>query len=88
MNEKIIVHARVTRAVEVTAEEAAKLAEWASPDGGVPESEIAPLLERFTEGADSGGYEPGYIPGAWLEADLSAAGLRRSGECGLCDIDL
>ena len=69
--EKIKLHARVTREIEVTVAEANLILGLSrgSLDEG-EEKEAEKVLARFTDGVDSGNYEKGYIPQAWLEADL------------------
>ena len=70
--EKIKVHARVTREIEVTALEANILIGLSR--GSLDDSYKAKaqeVLSRFTEGISSGNYEAGYIPADWLQADLN-----------------
>ena len=70
--DKIKIHARVTREIEVTLAEAnliLGLSRGSLEDNEVKEAEK--ILGRFTEGIDSGNYEKGYIPSDWLEADLT-----------------
>ncbi len=68
---KIKVHARVTREIEVTVAEANILMGLAR--GSLDETEkteARKVLAKFPEGIDSGNYETGYIPADWLQADL------------------
>ena len=78
------IHARVTREIEITEEEAELLVnimcDEASPD------DAEGILSRFTEGIETGGYEAGYIPDAWLETDL--AELLKGKKYSSADIDL
>ena len=78
------IHARVTREIEITEEEAELLVnimcDEASPD------DAESILSRFTEGIETGGYEAGYIPGEWLADDL--ADLLEDEEYSSDDIDL
>lgn len=70
--DKIKVHARVTREIEVTIAEANILIGLAI--GSLDESEekaAEAILSRFTDGINSGSYEKGYVPSTWLEADLN-----------------
>ena len=70
--DKIKVHARITREIEITVAEANLLAGLSR--GSLDESEeteAKKLLKKFTVGIESGNYEAGYIPADWLEADLN-----------------
>ncbi len=63
-------HARVTREIEITEDEAKKIKDYLN--GDIKQQEIADICWKFLEGVDSGYYEDaGYIPSAWLEADLN-----------------
>ncbi len=70
--DKIKVHARVTREIEVTTAEANLLLGLSRGSlDEAEEEEARKVLARFTEGIDAGNYEAGYIPAEWLSADLN-----------------
>ena len=67
------IHARVTREIEVTNEEAAAIERVVSGSCTEEDKALAgKVLSRLTEGIDSGSYEAGYVPGSWLSEDLSS----------------
>lgn len=61
-------HARVTREIEVTEEQANRLLDALL--GKEEDPELEDITELFTEGIESGNYEMGYIPFEWAIADL------------------
>lgn len=64
-------HARVTREIEVTQEQAEALAEYLRT--GERSDAAAEAVAKFTEGISAGSYDDvGYIPGEWLMQDLLA----------------
>ena len=75
----IKLHARVTKEIEITEEQAERLNNYL--DGTLENNYIEDILEMFTNGVDPGNYENGYIPGPWLTADLQR-------EYSAIDIDL
>lgn len=64
--QKIKLHARVTKEIEITAEQITELVNYIRTGNGNIES----IRNMFTDGIKSGNYEKGYIPSNWLEADL------------------
>ena len=64
---KVKLHARVTKEIEVTYEQAERLYNLLS--GCVEHCDIEDILEEFREDAN-GYYEAGYIPTEWARADL------------------
>ena len=69
--DKIKVHARVTREIEVTTAEANLLLGLSR--GSLDDDEIKEankILARFTSGINTGDYEAGYIPAEWLTTDI------------------
>lgn len=71
--QKIKLHARVTREIEITEDEAKKIKDYLN--GNIKQQEIADICWKFLEGVDSGYYDDaGYIPSEWLEADLGLDG--------------
>lgn len=70
-NETIKLHARVTREIEVTLEQAEKLVNYLCYSS--ENNDVSEITELFTEGINSGDYDDaGYIPNEWLIADLTA----------------
>ena len=69
--DKIKIHARVTREIEVTVAEANLLLGLSRGSlDEAEEEEARKVLARFTEGIDAGDYEAGYIPAEWLTTDI------------------
>ena len=66
----IKIHARVTKEIEITEEQAERLVN--NLCGCVEHSDIQDILEMFMDGVESGDYENGYIPESWLHADLDS----------------
>lgn len=72
----IKIHARVTREITITDEQAKRLAQYLDMEdlgSGYQGDEvnIDDILDAFTIGIDAGNYDDaGYIPGEWLADDL------------------
>ncbi len=63
------IHARVTKEIEITDEQAERLNNYL--DGCVEHNEIKDILELFQSDVNSGEYEgTSYIPVAWLIEDM------------------
>lgn len=70
-NETIKIHARVTREIEVSLEQAEKLVNYLCDC--VENNDVSEIVDLFTSGINSGDYDDaGYIPDEWLIADLTA----------------
>ena len=90
----IKLHARVTKEIEITEEQAEWIVNYLC--GCVERCELDDINKMFTEGIDCGYYEAGYIPYHWLEADLTeqmSTELNNYLEANICyercrDIDL
>lgn len=89
----IKLHARVTKEIEITEEQAERIVNYLC--GNVENCEFNDVRRQFTEGIDSGDYESGYIPFEWLVEDLGKASMEIRGYLGanmcgeMCnDIDL
>lgn len=67
----IKLHARVTKEIEITEEQAERIVNYLC--GCVERCEFEDVKKMFTEGIDGGYYESGYIPYEWLVADLENA---------------
>lgn len=67
------IHARVTREVEISEEEMMLLikASLNGEDNLTTEEtkQLSLITDKIVDGINPGGYEFGYIPGSWLEAD-------------------
>ena len=64
----IKLHARVTREIVITKEQAERLVNYLCNSSD--HKEINDILDKFIDGVDNGGYENGYIPCSWIENDL------------------
>ena len=64
----IKLHARITREIEITYEQAESLFNYLS--GAAENNSISSVIEQFANDAEPGNYETGYIPYSWLESDL------------------
>ena len=64
----ITIHARVTREVKITEEQAEHLVNLLCNSS--ENKETTDIIKMFTDGIDSGDYEAGYIPVCWLYHDL------------------
>lgn len=74
--DKIKVHARVTREIEVTVAEANLLLGLARDSlDDAERKEAKKIAARFTQGINAGNYENGYIPADWLCEDLHTQSL-------------
>ncbi len=78
------IHARVTREIKVSEEEAKVLLRYAGHEN-CDEAHAKSILARFLEGIYAGSYETGYIPDSWLEDDLAEL---VSEDNVICDVDL
>jgi len=67
----IKLHARVTKEIEITEEQAERLKNYI--DGRLEHNSIEDILAEFRSGVDNGGWDFGYIPSAWIENDLGVA---------------
>lgn len=67
----IKLHARVTREIEITEEQAERIVNYLC--GCVAHCEFDDVLRKFIKGIESGDYENGYIPFEWLAEDLEKA---------------
>lgn len=68
MGTKIKLHARVTKEIEITREQAERLVNHMC--GCLENNDINDIRKRFLDGIESGNYEYGYIPLEWLLEDL------------------
>ena len=68
----IKIHARVTKEISITEEQAQRLILRAKGE----EVDISDITGMFRYGIDSGLYEEGYIPLEWLELDLHTVFMR------------
>lgn len=64
----IKIHARVTKEIEITEEQAERLVNKLC--GCFEHSEIDDILKEFKNDINPGNYEAGYIPEAWIYEDL------------------
>lgn len=73
--DKIKIHLRVTKEVEVTMEEARLLAEKGNEKIGgiVDEKALNDLLSRISKETGADSYAESYIPAPWLTADTGLA---------------
>ena len=65
---KYKLHARVTKEIEVTEEQMERFCNYLC--GCCEHNNIDDIRKAFLTATDSGDYEKGYIPQAWIEADL------------------
>lgn len=85
-------HARVTKEIEVTEEQMERLCNYLC--GNTENCNISDIIEAFLEGIDSGGYEGGYIPQPWIQADfkqLNGSEIKQyfdENHCNFDDIEL
>lgn len=68
MENTIKIHARVTREIEITQEQAERLVNMLC--GSLENHDISDIKKMFTDGIDAGNYEAGYAPADWFIADL------------------
>ena len=64
-------HARVTKEIEITYEQAERLIHDLCR-GSTGTKNISDIINMFNDDVDSGYYENGYIPGPWLEEDIQS----------------
>ncbi len=67
-SKKIAIHARVTKEIMITEEQAEHLVNLLCNSSENNDSDD--ILKTFMDGINPGGYENGYIPTDWLYADL------------------
>ncbi|MBP3783833.1 MAG: hypothetical protein J6I68_11360 [Butyrivibrio sp.] len=65
-------HARVTKEIEVTEEQMERLCNFLC--GSTENCDVTDIKEAFLKGVDSGNYEAGYIPQAWIQVDFERLG--------------
>lgn len=64
----IKLHARVTKEIKITEDQAERLVNYLCDSS--EHNEIDDILEQFLDGVDAGNYEFGYIPYSWVADDL------------------
>ena len=83
---KYRLHARVTKEIELTQDQAERMRNYVN--GCVEHAEIDDIKEMFTNGIDPGNYESGYIPFEWICEDLQIGEFEYDDPCRCEDIDL
>ena len=64
----IKIHARVTKEIEITEEQAERLVNYLCDSSG--NNDISDVVNKFMKGENPGNYENGYAPNCWLYDDL------------------
>lgn len=62
-------HARVTKEIEISYEDAEKLVNYLCES--TENNDISGIIEQFQKSTTPGNYESGYIPEPWLTEDLT-----------------
>ena len=86
-------HARVTKEIEVTEEQMERICNFLC--GSTENCDISDIKKAFLKGIDSGNYEEGYIPQAWIQVDFERLGddnpikqYLDENQCNFDDIEL